>query len=235
MITIVVTRSSSCGRPPSSIRITAKTIEASPRGPNQPRKPTVGRRAPVPSIATATGQHAGDRQAEDGVERDRPGHGAERRAEHDGSEDDERDRAEDAAELLDQVADLAAVPPPEAAEDHAADERGDEARATHPIGEAVREHGGREGHDLEPRALDEASSARKHDDDGGQRARDDPAEDAVADLLGHEAERRNVAHVAGLRLCDRENDEEQRARRSRRSGRSRRSAPGGRARAGGAA
>jgi hypothetical protein len=39
----------------SSTTITANTIEARPRGPNQPRKPTVGIRAPVPIIAIATG------------------------------------------------------------------------------------------------------------------------------------------------------------------------------------
>jgi hypothetical protein len=35
--------------------ITAKTIDASPRGPNQPTKPSVGRRACEPHIAIATG------------------------------------------------------------------------------------------------------------------------------------------------------------------------------------
>ena len=35
--------------------MTANTIEARPRGPNQPRNATVGRRAPVPSSASATG------------------------------------------------------------------------------------------------------------------------------------------------------------------------------------
>ena len=55
VITVAVMMTSSCGSPPSSTRITAKTIDARPRGPNQPRKPTVWRRAPVPSIAIPTG------------------------------------------------------------------------------------------------------------------------------------------------------------------------------------
>ena len=45
----------SFGSRDSSITITANTIDARPRGPNQPRKPTVGGRAPEPSIAIATG------------------------------------------------------------------------------------------------------------------------------------------------------------------------------------
>jgi hypothetical protein len=40
VITVAVMMMSSCGSPPSSTRITAKTIDARPRGPNQPRKPT---------------------------------------------------------------------------------------------------------------------------------------------------------------------------------------------------
>jgi hypothetical protein len=41
--------------PSASTSSTAKTIDARPRGPNQPRKATVCRRACVPVIATATG------------------------------------------------------------------------------------------------------------------------------------------------------------------------------------
>ena len=58
MAIVTVIASSSvcrCGSSVSSIRMTANTIEASPRGPNQPRNATVGRRAPVPSGASATG------------------------------------------------------------------------------------------------------------------------------------------------------------------------------------
>ena len=46
---------SACVTPPSSSSISAKTIDASPRGPNQPMKPTVGRRMPLPASAAATG------------------------------------------------------------------------------------------------------------------------------------------------------------------------------------
>ncbi len=51
----VVRMIASPGSASSSSSSSAKTIEAAPRGPNQPRKATVGRRAPVPSIAIATG------------------------------------------------------------------------------------------------------------------------------------------------------------------------------------
>src|SRR3954451_21333591 len=44
-----------CGSSVSSSRMTANTIEARPRGPNQPKNAMVGRRAPVPSSASATG------------------------------------------------------------------------------------------------------------------------------------------------------------------------------------
>ena len=52
---MAVVSSASLGSRDSSITITAKTIEAKPRGPNQPRNPIVTGRAPEPSIATATG------------------------------------------------------------------------------------------------------------------------------------------------------------------------------------
>ena len=47
--------------------ITAKTIEASPRGPNQPRKATVGARARA-EHRHGDREHAHERQAEHGVE-----------------------------------------------------------------------------------------------------------------------------------------------------------------------
>ena len=56
IVTYVVARIvAAWGRCASSTTITANTIDARPRGPNHPRKPTVGVRAPLPIIATATG------------------------------------------------------------------------------------------------------------------------------------------------------------------------------------
>ena len=108
-----------------------------------------------------------------------------------------------------EIADLAAVTAPQATEDCSADERGDEARSAHSVGDAVREHGRGEWHDLEPRPVDETAPAREDDDTGGQHTGYGSTEDAEADLLENQAERRHVADIAGLRLCDREHDEEQ--------------------------
>ena len=61
-------------------------------------------------------------------------------------------------------------------------------------GEAEGESGGCGGHDLEPGAVDEPTSARReHDDRGREGSGDDPGRDAVADLLDDEPERRDVA------------------------------------------
>ena len=75
----------------SSTMITAKTIEARPRGPNQPMKPRVGSRLSVPSIAIATGTDTHNGQAEDRVEDEVPAQLAERGPEQDRREDDEGD------------------------------------------------------------------------------------------------------------------------------------------------
>ena len=58
--------------------------------------------------------------------------------------------------------------------------------------------------------VDEAMRPPEHDDRRGDRPGDEPADDAVADLLDDEPEGRHVAHVTGVRLRDREHDEEQR-------------------------
>jgi hypothetical protein len=57
MVTKIVVRMRfSLGSSPfASTSRTANTIEASPRGPNQPRKASVGGLALVPAMATATG------------------------------------------------------------------------------------------------------------------------------------------------------------------------------------
>ena len=90
----------SCGRCDSSTTITAKTIEARPRGPNQPRKPTVGGRAGA-EHRERDREHAHHGEAEHRVERQVPAHVAERGPEQDGAEEQERDAVEQAAELLD--------------------------------------------------------------------------------------------------------------------------------------
>ena len=61
-------------RPPATT-IAANTIDASPRGPNQPRNATVGRRAPVPSIATRPapcGRSSGSRPRRGTIRQVRP-------------------------------------------------------------------------------------------------------------------------------------------------------------------
>ena len=73
-----------------STTITAKTIEARPRGPNQPMNVRVAGRARVPSIAIATGSIRTTvrlRAAEGEV----PAHLPERRAQQDGAEEQEGD------------------------------------------------------------------------------------------------------------------------------------------------
>ena len=59
-------------------------------------------------------------------------------------------------------------------------------------------------------AVHEPSSGRHHDDRGGSRTADDAAQDPVPDLLRDEASGRAVADRAGLGLCHRERDEEER-------------------------
>ena len=135
---------------------------ARPRGPNQPRKATVG------GLARRSEHRQGDRdhphhgQAEQGID-DAPrtvrssstGH------EHDGAEEDERDCAEQAARLLEEERHLAADLPPQPSEDGAADEGGDEPAAAHPHGQPVGERGRRRPARPEPDRIDQARAARR--------------------------------------------------------------------------
>src|SRR4029077_18645638 len=50
-----ITSSEVCGSPAASTTTTPNTIDASPRGPNQPRNSTVGVAAWEPSMESATG------------------------------------------------------------------------------------------------------------------------------------------------------------------------------------
>jgi hypothetical protein len=144
----------SCGSPPSSSTSTAKTIDARPRGPNQPRKARVGLRAARPDHGDRDRDQADNRQAENGVEGNRPGHVSEHRPEQHGAEDDERHRVEDLSELLDQMPDLAAAASPDRAEDETSDERCDETGAADRICNSEGEAGAGQRHDLEPGATD---------------------------------------------------------------------------------
>ena len=149
-----------CGRFASSTTITPNTIEARPRGPNQPRNATVGRCAFDPHIASATGSHAHHGEAEHRVERHLPGEVAERGPQEDRAEEEERDRVEQPAGLVEEVRVLGAAAAAEAAEDHPADERGDEAGAAQRSGDPVREQGRGDGDELQPGPLDQPAAAR---------------------------------------------------------------------------
>ena len=173
----------------SSTRITANTIDASPRGPNQPRKATVGRRAPDPSIARRDGNHPNERQAEQRIEDDCAGEVVEHGHEHDGAEEDERRCTEQAAGLFEEERHLAPDLAAEPAEDGAADEGGDEPAAAHPHGQAVGERGPRDRDDLKPDRVDEAARDAHPDHDAAASPANDAADASVADLLEHEVAR----------------------------------------------
>src|SRR4051812_27124644 len=70
--------------------ITAKTIDAGPRGPNHPTKPSVGGRACEPHIRDHDRHHPHERQAQERVESDLPGERSHRGAEQDRPEEHER-------------------------------------------------------------------------------------------------------------------------------------------------
>ena len=104
------------------------------------------------------------------------------RLQEDGAEDDERGSSEQRAELLEEVPDLAADPPPDGAEHGPADEGRDEPRAAERGCRGVREGGCRNRHDLEPRALDEPSRAGENDDRSAEHAGGHPCEPPVPAL-----------------------------------------------------
>ena len=126
----VVRMSSSLRRPPSSKTRSAKTIDAAPRGPNQPTNATVGLPRSGAEHGDRDREHADDGQAEHGVERDLPCEVVQCGTEEHGSEDDERHGCEDGTGLLRELGDIAAAMLPQAAEDRTADERGDEPGAS---------------------------------------------------------------------------------------------------------
>ena len=202
--------SDSFARWASSTRITAKTIDARPRGPNQPRKATVGRLAPDPSIARTDGKHANERQAEKRIQDDLGGDVVEHGHEHDGAEEDERDCPEQAACLLEQECHLASDVATEPAEDGASDERRDEPAAAHPYGQAVGERSPGNRYDLNPVLIHEAAWDAHPDHCCGRETRNHAPEGSVPDLLEHELHCRTVSDRALLRLGDRDRDQEER-------------------------
>ena len=207
---IVFSKTDSCARLASSTRITANTIDARPRGPNQPRKATVGGLAPDPSIARATGTIRTSGQAQERIENDSAGEVVEHRYEHDGAEENERDRTEQAAGLLEEERHLASDLATQPSEDGAADEGGDEPAAAHPHGQSVRERGPCDRDDLQPDRIDEAARDSQPDHDRRREPRKHASDDSVADLLEHEVHRRAVSDRALVRLGNRDRDQEQR-------------------------
>ena len=155
-------------------------------------------------------QHAHDRQAEDGVERDLPGEIADRRTEQDRPEDEERHGCEHRAGLLHEVRDVAATVPAEPPKSSPPTNGADEARAADRLGESEREQRARERDDLEPRGIDPAAAARVDDDGRDRSPGEHPGQDAVADLLEHDLGGRAVSDRTILRVRNRERDEEER-------------------------
>ena len=120
-------------------------------------------------------------------ENDVAGEVVEHRHEHDGAEEDERDRAEQAAGLFEEEAHLAPDLAAQPTEDGASDKGGDEPAAVHPHGQPVGERGPGDRDDLKPDRVDEAArDAHPHHERGGQTRHDAP-DAPVADLLEHEA------------------------------------------------
>ena len=141
---------SMCSSSEPSSTSTAKTIEASPRGPNQPVKATLGSRHPAPTQTHPDGNHSDDGETQHGIEDDAPVGLVESRAQRDSAEHDERHRRQRQPGRVREAGYLAAVASTEPAEDKTADERGDEAATAERNGDAVREDGGGERDYLQP-------------------------------------------------------------------------------------
>src|SRR4029079_9663231 len=133
--------------------------------------------------------HPDDGQAQERVEN----HGArevvERRYEHDSAEENERDRTEKAAGLLEEERHLASDVATQRSEDGAADEGGNEPAAAHPDGQSVGERGPCDRNDLKPDRIDELSRDSQPDHDRRSVPGGHAADDSVADLLEHKVPR----------------------------------------------
>ena len=160
-----------CGSCASSTMRTAKTIEARPRGPNQPTNADRLSAGAAAQQRDGDREHPHEREAEHRVEDDAPGQLAERWSEQDGAEGDERHAVEQPTELLVERGDARPGRRRRRPPKHMpADERGDEARAAErgrdPVGE--RRAGDRD--DLQPRVADQPATPGEHDHSGRHRA-----------------------------------------------------------------
>ena len=156
-------------------------------------------------------QHPYERQTEDGVEHDRPGEAVERGPQEHRAEDEQSDTVEQLAHLLGEERHLGALGRPvEEAERHAGDKRRDEPRPSEGGCDPVRESGACDRNNLEPEAVDQAALRAIGDRPSGYAAGDSAAEYAVPDLLEDECDGGGAAHLARIRLRDREHDVEQR-------------------------
>ena len=111
----------------ASSTITANTMEASPRGPNQPMNATGGRSGVGAQQCEGNGQHSYDGQAEDRVDHDLPGHLLECWAEQHRPEGQEGHAVQRHTCLFGEVHGLFYMVLGQQAEGGPGDERGDEA------------------------------------------------------------------------------------------------------------
>ena len=95
-------------------------------------------------------------------------------------------------------------------EDEAAHERGNEAAAAERSGDAVRQRSAGERDHLEPVLRHEPPRLGEAQDERSDGAGSDAADDAVADLLRHDACRCSATDHLLFRLCDGQRNEEQR-------------------------
>ncbi len=106
--------------------------------------------------------------------------------------------------------DVPSAVPAHAAEGHAADEGGDEARSADRLGEPECQERSRDGYDLEPGVVDQPACGAVHHDGGRDGSGENPDEDAVPDLLEDELDGVAVPDRALLCEGDGERDQEER-------------------------
>ena len=147
-----------CGNPPSSRTMIVKTIDASPRGPNQPTNVTLGRSSP--EQRNGDRQHAYDCEAEDAIQGRSPAEIGEHRSHDDRAEDDEGHTVGQLAELVQEVGRLPHGVTLECAEYEAGDKRGDEAAASERCREPVGKRRGGCRQDLAPGRVHQAVPPR---------------------------------------------------------------------------
>jgi hypothetical protein len=126
--------------------------------------------------------HPHDRQAEDGVEHDLPGHLVQQRAEDDRAEDDEGHGVKQLAAFVSDVAHLTTRVASQGAEPEATRERGDEDASARCFRDSGCEQGRGEAQDLHPVWLDQPPGRGELQRDTAERSGDDAAGEPVADL-----------------------------------------------------